>query len=92
MKMKRMLTVLLMIMLLMVYLLPVSAAGGITITRHPEDQTVVEGGSCTFTAAGKGHTGITWRLCSPDGTEDFPLPTRRSISPACGFRAKTATS
>ena len=73
MKMNRILTALLLIVLLMVYLLPVSAAGGITITRHPEDQTVVEGGSCTYAAAGKGHTGITWRLCSPDGTEDFPF-------------------
>lgn len=73
MKMKRVLTALLMIVLLMICLLPASAAGGITITRHPEDRTVVEGGSCTFTAAGKGHTGITWRLCSTDGTEDFPF-------------------
>lgn len=73
MKMKRMLAALAVMILLMVQLPSAYAAGGITVTRHPEPQIVIEGGSCTFTAAGKGHTGITWRIQSPDGSEDFPF-------------------
>ena len=73
MKLKRIFAALAVMILLMVQLPSAYAAGGITVTRHPEPQIVIEGGSCTFTAAGKGHTGITWRIQSPDGSEDFPF-------------------
>lgn len=49
------------------------AAGAPEIISHPAPQIVEAGESCVFTASAKGHTGITWRLQSPDGREDFPF-------------------
>ncbi len=65
---------LLMLLMLLASCIPVAqAASAPEVITHPEPQIVIEGGKCTFTAAGKGHTGITWRIQSPDGSEDFPF-------------------
>ncbi|MBR6668062.1 MAG: hypothetical protein IKL25_06840 [Clostridia bacterium] len=65
---------LLMLLTLVMSCFPVAQAASVPeVITHPEPQIVIEGGKCTFTAAGKGHTGITWRLRSPDGSEDFPF-------------------
>jgi len=53
--------------------IPAQAASAPEVITHPEPQIVIEGGKCTFTASAKGDTGITWRLRSPDGSEDFPF-------------------
>ena len=70
---KKIISLLMLLMLLASCLPAAHAAGAPEIITHPEPQIVIEGGSCTFTAAGKGHTGITWRIQSPDGSEDFPF-------------------
>lgn len=41
------------------------------ITKQPNDVTVKKGKNATFKAAAEGDTGITWRLVSPDGDEEF---------------------
>ncbi|MBQ4073930.1 MAG: hypothetical protein IJD39_01845 [Clostridia bacterium] len=62
------------LLLNMILSLPLAhAADALQIVKQPQSQNAVEGGSCTFSAYAKGHTGITWRLCSPDGAEDFPF-------------------
>lgn len=49
------------------------AAGAPDILTHPDPQIVIEGGRCVFEASAKGETGITWRLQSPDGRQDYPF-------------------
>ncbi len=70
---KRIISLLTLLVLLATSLTVAHAAGGPTVVTQPEPQIVIEGGKCTFTASAKGDTGITWRLQSPDGSEDFPL-------------------
>ena len=70
---KRIISLLTLLFLLATSLTVAHAASRPTVVTQPEPQIVIEGGSCTFTAAGKGHTGITWRIQSPDGSEDFPF-------------------
>lgn len=69
---KRILSLAILLMLL-ASCLPALAAGKPEVVTQPEPQIVIEGGSCVFTAAAKNDTGITWRLQSPDGSEDFPM-------------------
>ena len=62
----------LLLLLMMLPCIPAAqAASAPEVITHPEPQIVIEGGKCTFTAPAKGDTGITWRLRSPDGDEDF---------------------
>ena len=64
----------LLLLLMMLPCIPAAqAASAPEVITHPEPQIVIEGGKCTFTASAKGDTGITWRLRSPDGNEDFPF-------------------
>ena len=77
---KKIISLLMLLMLLASCLPAAHAAGAPEIITHPEPQIVIEGGSCTFTAAGKGHTGITWRIQSPDGARTSPLRTLPPIS------------
>ena len=64
----------LLLLLVMLPCIPAAqAASAPEVITHPEPQIVIEGGKCTFTASAKGDTGITWRLRSPDGNEDFPF-------------------
>lgn len=70
---KRIISLWMLLMLLLTCMPVAQAASAPEVLTQPESQTVVEGSSCTFTAKAKGHTGITWRLRSPDGREDFPL-------------------
>lgn len=49
------------------------AASRPEVITQPQSQTVVEGGSCTFTASALNKTAATWRLQSPDGSQDFPF-------------------
>lgn len=69
---KRIISMLLLIMML-ACMPSAQAAGAPEIVTQPEPQIVIEGGSCAFTASASGDTGITWRLQSPDGSEDFPF-------------------
>ena len=69
---KRILSLAILLMLL-ASCIPALAAGKPEVVTQPEPQIVIEGGSCVFTAAAKNDTGITWRLQSPDGSEDFPM-------------------
>ena len=63
-----------MLMTLLVSCMNVAqAASAPEVITHPEPQIVIIGGKCTFTASAKGNTGITWRIQSPDGSEDFPF-------------------
>ena len=68
---KRIFTIL--ILITMVAAIPAMAAGAPVITTQPKPCSVVKGGSCEFNAAAKNDTGITWRLQSPDGSQDFPF-------------------
>lgn len=70
---KRIISLLTLLVLLATSLTVAHAASRPTVVTQPEPQIVIEGGKCTFTASAKGDTGITWRLQSPDGSEDFPL-------------------
>lgn len=47
------------------------AAGRLYITTQPKDCHVKPGGTASFTAKAENDTGVTWRLVSPDGTEEF---------------------
>lgn len=62
-----------LLMIMLASCIPAQASSAPKVITHPEPQIVIEGGKCTFTATGKGHTGITWRIQSPDGSEDFPF-------------------
>lgn len=62
-----------LLLIMLTACIPAQAASAPEVITHPEPQIVIEGGKCTFTAVGKGYTGITWRLRSPDGSEDFPF-------------------
>ena len=62
-----------LLLIMLTACIPAQAASAPEVITHPEPQIVIEGGKCTFTASAKGDTGITWRLRSADGSEDFPL-------------------
>ena len=62
-----------LLLIMLTACIPAQAASAPEVITHPEPQIVIEGGKCTFTASAKGDTGITWRMQSPDGSEDFPL-------------------
>ncbi len=70
---KKVVSLLMLLVLLMSCIPGAQAAGKLEIVTQPTPQITLEGGSCTFTASAKGNTGITWRLMTPDGSEDFPF-------------------
>lgn len=45
--------------------------GAPTVTKNPTDETVVVGGSCSFTADYQNAVYATWHFVSPDGQKDF---------------------
>ena len=69
--MKRLLTILAILCLLMGSINVAQAA--IEVTGQPETQTVKAGGTVTFSvkAKGVGNAAITWHFISPDGQEDI---------------------
>lgn len=70
---KKIISLLMLLTLLVSCISVAQAASAPEVITHPEPQIVIEGGKCTFTASAKGNTGITWRIQSPDGSEDFPF-------------------
>lgn len=50
---------------------PTPVQGAPTVTKNPTDETVVVGGSCSFTADYQNAVYATWHFVSPDGQKDF---------------------
>lgn len=70
---KRMLAAAL-VMIMLLGLMPVGmAAGAPQITKQPKAQTVLAGGSCTFSAKASNANGITWRFYNEATGDDMPF-------------------
>ena len=70
--MKRLLSLLTVLCLLLSMVVPAFAAGGVTITMQPESQTVKKGGKVTFSFRCTGQTAITWYFVNPETGEAVP--------------------
>ncbi len=86
--MKRILPLLLITVLLFSLALPALADKAVVITRQPKNTTVHAGGNASFSAEADNDNGITWRLVSPDGSQEILVKDVGTVFPGVTYSGR----